>query len=181
MISLRIRNTHRTCLKQLVLAVFGMLTTSACATSRIGEAEVRQIDGVPCFTIPIKEEQRAGGAPRLSALSVYDASTAPTTEIWSFASPFAKMPTLSSDVCIPYGRAPTGSETTKSIPLQVGKKYGVILNTVRVDPSDPTFAYDARFCLVANPNGGVRVQQVIYSNGWRYEACEAQKSGALTE
>lgn len=172
MISLRIQKMRRTCLKQLVLAILAALTTSACATSRMGEAEVRQVDGVPCFTITEKEEQRAGGAPRLSALSVYDASASPTTEIWSFTSQLAKMPTLSSGACIPYGQAPAGSETTKSIPLQVGKKYGVVLSTEREDPSDPTFGYDARFCLVAKPDGGVRVQQVIYSKGWRYEACK---------
>lgn len=171
MIFLRIQRARQIYLRTMVLIVLVSSATGACATSRMGEAEVRQVDGVPCFTIPIKEEQRAGGAPRLSALSVYDASVVPTTEIWSFTSKSAKMPTLSSGACILYGQAPSGSEGTKSIPLQIGNKYGVILSTERVDPSDPTFGYDAKFCLVANPSGSVRVHQVIYNQRWRYEVC----------
>lgn len=172
MIFLQIQRMRRICPKPIVFAALLTLTTSACATSRMGEAEVRQLEGVPCFTIPEKEEQSAGGAPRLIALSVYDITVSPSTEIWSFTSKLAQKPPISSGACILYGQPLPGGESTKSVPLQLGRKYEVILSTERVNQTDPTFGYSARFCLAAKPGEAVRVKQVIYSKGWRYEVCQ---------
>jgi hypothetical protein len=171
MIFSRIQKIYRIYPSVLFAITFLVISTNGCARSRLGEAEVRQVDEDPCFTITAKEAQRAGGTLRISALSVYDASVTPTTEIWSFTSKLAKMPTLSSAACIRYGQVPSGTDGTKSEPLKVGKLYGVILSTERVDSSDPTFGYDAKFCLVEKHDGGVRVQQVIYNQGWRSEVC----------
>lgn len=168
---LRIQKTRRIYLRGLVLALLVPLTTSACATSRVGEVEIRQEGGMPCFTITPNEEHRAGGVPHLAALGVYDASVKPVIEVWAFNLSAEKSQPISSSTCVRYGQAPSESESTKAVPLQTGRVYEIFLKTKRVEPTDPTFGHEAKFCLVAKPDGGVRVHQVIYNKGWRYEMC----------
>lgn len=109
MIFFLIRKVQPTSRKLTVGAAVAALATSACATSRMGEADIRQEEGTPCFTITQKEEKRAG-IPRLMALSVYDASAKPVTEVWKFALPVATPMPMSSEICIHYGQPPSGAE-----------------------------------------------------------------------
>ncbi|WP_143451742.1 hypothetical protein [Janthinobacterium sp. 35] len=55
----------------------------ACATSRIADAEISSVNGIPCFTISLTEENR-NGQPLLGALSISDLSEKPAVGVWSF-------------------------------------------------------------------------------------------------
>ena len=84
------------------------LSLHACATSRIADAEISSIDGVPCFTISQTEEQR-NGQPLLGALSISDLSEKPVVGVWSFYMTGGKKVPLSSKSCLRYGDLPQGA------------------------------------------------------------------------
>jgi len=150
------------------------VSNSACVSTRLGEAAVKDQNGVPCFTVTEKEQQRAG-VPLLVALDLADVTvtTKPVVEIWSFVLPASeRAQPMPASACILYGQALPGSDVTKAPePLQTGRLYEVYLNARPVDTSDPTFGVHAKFCLIAQAGGGVKVHQVIYKDGWRTEEC----------
>jgi hypothetical protein len=156
----------------LLCALILFTTNEAIAASRLGEAEVRDDNGVPCFSINKNEEHRAG-IPALGSLSVDDATSKPNSRIWSFRfKPLGRSQAIGTSDCIRYGEAPAGSEITKvPEPLQAGKVYEVFLNASSSDTGDPTFGYDATFCLIPQANGTKKVQQIVYSDGWHFEIC----------
>jgi len=138
----------------------------------MGDAEVRDDNGIPCFTIT-KDEEKRSGIPALGAIAVDDTTTKPSNHIWSFSfKPFGKTRPIASSGCIRYGETPDGAETEKVAEhLQVGRIYEVFLNASSPDPHDPTFGYNAKFCLLSQPNGPAKVYQITYDNGWHYEQC----------
>lgn len=166
-----IRKIGPTCLKVIVSTTVTVLATTACATSRMGVADVRQEEGVPCFTVTPQEEERAG-APRLMALTVHDASVKPVTEVWWFTLSDLSPMLITSKICIRYGQAPIGSESVKALPLVVGRAYEVFLNTKLADKTDPTFGYMAKFCM----RKGLNTTPTLYqlkpgTQGWRNSEC----------
>ena len=72
---------------------------NASAASRMAEAEVQAVNGIPCFTIFIKEEMR-NGQPYLGALTVSDLSDEPVSEVWGFKMTGDKKVLLSSGSCL---------------------------------------------------------------------------------
>lgn len=157
----------------LVIALIVASTDSTLATSRMGEVDVRDEGGVPCFGISKKEELRAG-VPMLSSLKVYDVTAKPGSVVWSFElRPSGKSQPIPSNTCIRYGQAPRGFDIGNAeIPLGIGKVYAVEFGATPQDATDPTFGYDAKFCLISRPDGGVRVHQIIFDHGWQYDACK---------
>ena len=138
----------------------------------MGDAAVKDENGVPCFTITEKEQRRAG-VPLLGSLIVNEETNEQRRDIWLFGlNPPGRTQPMPASACILYGQAPPGAEVTKAAePLQTGRLYGVFLHARPVDTTDPTFGYDAKFCLVAQAGGGVKVHQVVYKDGWRVEEC----------
>lgn len=171
MIFFLIRKIQPTFRKLIVGTAVAALATSACATSRMGEADIRQEEGTPCFTITQKEEQRAG-TPRLMALSVYDASVKPVTEVWWFTLPDASPIPISSKICILYSQLPAGAEGIKALPLIAGRVYEVFLNAKLADTTDPTFGYMGKFCLLTESTTTTLHQLKPGTQGWRDGACK---------
>ncbi|WP_431104157.1 hypothetical protein [Roseateles noduli] len=174
--SSRTRPTRRTCLESslaiALCASLGALNT-ACATSRMGDAEVRLLDGQPCFSISAKEAAR-GPTIRLQAVLISDTSTKPVDRVWSVMLDQQRLPTLSPDSCVAYGQTPEGA-TSKPTPvpeLQSGKVYQVHLNTRSSDSSDPTRGYVGKFCFM--PDGANSRRLVPLKPGsreWIDEVC----------
>ncbi|AYM78445.1 hypothetical protein D9M09_23580 [Janthinobacterium agaricidamnosum] len=117
------------------------------ARSRMADAEVTSVNGVPCFSIS-KQEERRNGQPFLGALSVSDVTVKPTTEIWGFLMTDDKKIPLSSTNCIPYGNIPAHADAAPAPELKTGRVYEVFLNGRPADPADPTYGYVAKFCLI---------------------------------
>ena len=128
----------------ILLALSSM---NSCARSRMADAAVTSINGVPCFSISKKEERR-NGQPFLGALSVSDVTVKPTTEIWGFLMTDGKKISLSSTNCIPYGNIPAHADAAPAPELKTGRVYEVFLNGRSMDAADPTYGYVAKFCLV---------------------------------
>lgn len=163
--------------RHTTLFLLAMLAGSRVhAWSRMADARVYSINGQPCFTISNKEEAR-NGVPLLGALSVYDISSKPAEETWSFIFPATITMPMSARSCLLYGHAPAGSEATVAIQLQKGRMYSVFLNGRPGDPSDPTYGYKGKFCITSKADGG---QQVIVITrempAWRHEVCATASS-----
>lgn len=153
-----------------VTLALAILTVAAGATSRMGDADVREKNGAPCFTVTAQEEKRTG-ALHLMALNVYDMSTKPVVTVWSFGMSTDDGQPISSKTCVRYGHAPSGASGSPAAPLQAGKLYQVFLNAKSTRRNEPTFGYSARFCLLVQPDGKATVHRVVYQDGWRDEAC----------
>ena len=157
-------------LKFLALTIGLFSASCTFGTSRLGSAAVRQINNTPCFSITDSDINRDKPF-QLSALTVYDATVKPSKEVWSFILPPETPQKITSATCISYGQAPLKSESMKAIPLASGRIYEVYINASNSDPTDPTFAYEAKFCVLDQPNNGKTIHRIIFDKAWRYEPC----------
>jgi len=147
---------------------------SACATSRMGEAEVRIVDGMACFA-PSAEELKRVGASDIVGVSVNDLSRKPVSEVWTLqiygkVSPIS----LGGDSCVSYGAIAEGAVRTAPVPLKTGTMYSVYLNSKLTDPYDSTRAFMAKFCIY-KVNGAAETKLVQVKPGstaWRNETCD---------
>ena len=138
--------------------------------SRMGEAEVRQEAGLPCFTVTAREVQRAGGALELHGVFVSDLSVSPVARVWAFTlTPPGRTQPISPDTCVPYGQTPAGSEAMGPQILLPDRVYSVFLSAAPASGRDSTMGYKAKFCLVVQPDGSFKVLQL---RGEKYGARE---------
>jgi hypothetical protein len=139
----------------LLPALMVALLSSACAGSRVGEAEVRLQQGVPCFGVTAAE---AADAPTLvlHALQVHDLAVQPPLQVWSllWRRPAPTLPLgAGAGACVPFGPVPPGWDGAAAQPLQPGRAYHVYLNAAPEVGPRRRHGYDARFCLQASPQG----------------------------
>ena len=143
----------------------------ARATSRIADAEISSVNGTPCFTISQKEEKR-NGQPLLGALSISDLSEKPAVGVWSFYMTGGKKVPLSSKSCFRYADLPQGANGMPAPELQTGRVYSIFLNGRPNDPSDPTYGYMGKFCIVATSTGERQIIAIGSDTpAWRQDSC----------
>jgi hypothetical protein len=128
-------------------------------------------EGVPCFTVQNGHQK---DAPEFVSIEVYDESL--RGRVWEqFSIKLDRKPFLfSPSACLLYG---TLFENTNkfSIPakLEIGNHYEVAISAdVHKGRHSENRRYQARFCLYRTEDGGIKVHQVVYNDGWRYEACQ---------
>ena len=147
------------------------ISPEACAMSRMADAEVHMVNGLPCFSISKKEESR-NGIPQIGALNLSDISVQPATSVWFFIMPVKSRLPIRANSCILYGTAPAGAETRPAPLLKTGRMYDVFLNGRPDDPSDPTRGYVGKFCLKAKASGGQELVVVTSEmQEWIDEVC----------
>ena len=155
------------------------LTLSCSATSRVGQAEVTESGGRPCFGIP-DEPQTRRGAVRLDAISVSETGSTswknPPAELWSFtADPLAAALEARPGTCIRYGELPASAKIRQQpAALQYERVYAVEISARPANASSSTRGYKAEFCVKPAPHGGVTVHTVRWDEAakrWRYEVC----------
>ena len=158
-------------LQNALFILLMFLGLHACATSRIADAEISAVNGTPCFTISQKEEKR-NGQPLLGALSISDLSEKPVVGVWSFYMTGGKKVPLSSKSCLRYGDLPQGANGMPAPELQTGRVYSIFLNGRPNDPSDPTYGYMGKFCIVATPAGERRIIAIGSDTpAWKQDSC----------
>lgn len=157
-----------------VLALFlAFIASGSYAHSRMGEAEVRDVGGVPCFTVTKKEEKRADGKVLFQAISISDRTVKPVVEVWGFGTePAGRRQLITNAECYRYGEIPAGAAGEVAPPLQPGRLYSVGINAHPEDGTDPTRFYSARFCLVPLTNGKVKILQFKAINFQDYTECQ---------
>lgn len=142
----------------LILLLAGSVA-SATAAPRTGEAEVRESgNGLPCFTITEREEQR--GAPNFQAVTVYDISARPRIKMWAMAMPPDRTFPVLFSMCVPYGGRVQSLPQTASTPLQPGTVYEVSIDARPGGAPGLPRSYGARFCVVKRRGGGVVVHHI---------------------
>lgn len=161
------------CLIRVFALFLAFISGNSYATYRMGEAEVRDVDGVPCFTVTKKEEKRADGKIQFGALSIHDETVKPVVKIWRFGiEPPSRYESIVNAQCYKYGVVPTGAEGEVAPPLKPGRLYTVDINAQPEDGTDPTHFYAARFCLVPLANGKVKILSFKAENFQDYTACQ---------
>jgi len=129
-------------LPTLLLTV--LLVPPAQAARRIGEAEVRVgANGVPCFTISAREEQR-GGVPDFQAVTVSDSSGKP---MWQMTMPRERTFPVTHSMCIPYAGRVQALPQTPAAVLEAGTAYQVLIEARKARNAGSPLRYLARFCL----------------------------------
>lgn len=127
--------------------------------SRMGTAVVTEIDGLPCFSLPMERATRSG--LRLQVLYVAEkrspdnGMTLPA-ELWHIRSVnTANAPLLRPSMCIRYGDAPPGMVERTKKTLELFHPYHIAIR--QQSDGSGTVAYTAEFCLKPDANGLVRV------------------------
>jgi hypothetical protein len=162
--------------RHTLLFLLATLTTiDASAWSRIADAHVHSVNGMPCFQIA-NEEERSRGPVSLKMLTISTPGPNGWKDVWTVMFPNASFgdPTyrLPSRGCVRYGKAPEGAESSDAAPLIAGKVYGVSFLGRPPSASDPTSRYSADFCLLTAASGGFHVVQL--TNGKNTCAPEEQ-------
>ncbi|MCC2962881.1 hypothetical protein LK540_20825 [Massilia sp. IC2-278] len=127
-----------------ILLLTVLLALPAHAARRVGEVEVRAgANGVPCFTISRREEQR-GGAPDFQAVTVSDSSGKP---MWKMAMPRERTFPVTHSMCIPYAGRVQALPQTPAAALEPGKAYQVLIDARKAKNAGSPLRYLAWFCL----------------------------------
>ena len=135
--------------RTLTLCVAGLLLLPVQATRRVGEAQVRTDgNGLPCFTISEREEQRSG-TPDFQSITV----SAGERILWYMAMPRERTFPLSFSMCIPYGGRVPALPQTPSAALDEGRVYAVQLDTRPGNNTATLARYQTQFCLKAPATG----------------------------
>ncbi len=154
-------------------ATFLLLPIACTASSRMADAVVTERDGQPCFALsdqPIN---------RVNAAIVDDLSTVPPTSIWVVDIDHESGKLLAG--CVVYGQVFPNQKAghVPATTLRIGHIYEVGLMAERIDPTDPTQGYVARFCLAPQPgNAKPRVRQIVWNKQagrWGDEVCGLQQ------
>lgn len=123
------------------------LLSAACAGSRVGDAEVRLQQSLPCFGVTPREAE-ASPTLALNALLVHDLAVQPPRQVWSLlVRPQAPALPLTATACVPYGQVPPGYDGEAAQPLQAGHAYEVYLNAAPERGPRLRHGYNARFCV----------------------------------
>ena len=140
------------------------------AHARVGEAEVREGPrGGPCFTIAAREARL--GTPDFQAIAVWDG----VHPVWKMAMPKDHTFSLTYGMCVPYGGRVAALPRTASAPLLPGRVYNLRIDA-RMASGRTASAYEARFCVVRQRDGGAVVHQIGSGDreGRRMAGCVAQ-------
>ncbi len=144
----------------------------------MGEAEVREVEGLPCFA-PAAKELKRPGANNIVGIWVSDSSREPAEEVWAFGLYGSSAPIrLEAGACIPYGTTVAEAERLEPVALAKNTVYDVFLNSELTDPYDSTRGFAAKFCLREKSNdsdsdSGFAVIQIMPdSDAWYSEKCE---------
>jgi hypothetical protein len=132
-----------------------LLALSASAIARTGAAEVREGPrGGPCFTISPREERE--GTPDFHAVSVSDGQRL----LWKMTMPLERTFPLSFSMCVPYGGQVASLPHTQALALEAGKVYYLRIDARPGKVRGAAQAYEARFCLAKQRDGGAVVHQI---------------------
>ncbi|MHC1652738.1 hypothetical protein ACODUL_05515 [Stenotrophomonas maltophilia] len=155
-----------------LLLAFGMAFGGpAHALSRMGEVEISNHEGKPCFGLPASERRRLDTSVEVYGIEVYESDSRPLRDLWAFEHAYPASTPLPTGACIAYGQTPAAATVRQSpTPLQPGRLYSVSLHASR---KGPTHGYTTRFCLKAEADGTLKALQVRYhrTQGWTAAAC----------
>lgn len=145
----------------LLLLAAAFMTTEAHAVSRMGEIDIRQQNGTPCFSIT-REEESSNGPPLIHSVTVYEIAQGESpNEVWRLSLPQSRRIRVTTQVCLSYGETP--NESAPAPPLKIWQIYAVSMGGRTERRTDSTQGYHGDFCLV--PDEGERTRVVNIPRG----------------
>jgi hypothetical protein len=137
------------------VVLLALIVPPGAAGARMGEAEVRAGPrGGPCFTITPREDRL--GTPDFLAVTVSDGHRL----LWKMSMPAGRSFPLSFAMCVPYGGRVASLPQTPAASLEPGRVYALHIDARPGKEGKAATAYEARFCLAVQPDGGTIVHQV---------------------
>jgi len=131
------------------------------ATSRMGNAEIIDLNGTPCFSIPENFETRDGLPLHgifINELPNGDRNNLPNS-VWSFRPvDYDSLPKIFPNKCILFGENPAGTNQRTFEPLQLLKIYSVYIQAKHDGSS--MIGYTGKFCLKPAGSGRTFVQVI---------------------
>lgn len=162
--------------RMLILSL-ALASDGCAASSAIESAAVLDQDGVPCFAVT-----DAVGSEALDLQSLFvsetksaDWKTLPK-ELWSIrVAPAGASIDWLPISCIPYGQAPSGTDTqVPAQPLALRHVYTVFIGARAKREQRNVLGYKAQFCVVEA--AGRRIAREVSwdaaASKWRYDVCE---------
>ncbi len=141
------------------------------AYSAMGDADIRDDNGTPCFSITEQEENDANGQILFSGVAVYEDKPNGAL-VWRMSIKPA-VASLTAKECFRYGEIPPNADGEKPVELKPGKSYTVELRARAKNKSNPIHFYSAKFCLAQQADGKTGVHQIeIKKNEYDYEPCK---------
>jgi hypothetical protein len=165
------------------LLLSSFISTTSWSMSRIGRADVKEINGRPCFSISEDSESR-GTKIHLFSITVSETVSESwkvlPTELWSFlVDPPGQWIETVSGAYICYGDTPSSAKVrAEAKPLQQNHPYSVVIGAESVNSIIPAAGYKATFCLKPSLDGKIEVAVVLWDDKarrWRHEVCEFQR------
>jgi hypothetical protein len=167
-----------------VAAAFSIAGSGCSAMSRIGAADVRDVDGTPCFAVSTTSE--AGDAAiKLFALAVSDPEQRRDWQslpapLWAFeVVPKGSWITTTARNCVRYGETPQSAVADPPAkPLQPKRVYVVFIEARRADGAAATLGYEGAFCLRLGPAGKPTVHAVPWDKNaqrWQSSECDGER------
>lgn len=147
----------------LALGVAVSVLGCASASTRIGQAVVSEVNGLPCFAIAPTELSRvsAGGTYPVWGVNVERRAATGSEQVWQFFVGIGAAPvSISNESCIPYGHGTGDSPATGSPGLLPNVVHTVSIQSKNRSSSDPTSAYMAAFCVKVDDKARSLIQQV---------------------
>jgi hypothetical protein len=138
---------------------------SSFATSRLGIAEIRQVEGYPCFTIPMNGETRSG-VPLYGIFVKEDRMGGPeelAKDVWTSEDlSFPPKTRLHPERCIRYGENINTHTQSNIKPLELYKIYYVSI--IAKEEESNVISYVANFCITSDQLGRRKIQMIPRDN-----------------
>jgi hypothetical protein len=160
----------------MLLAAVGV--TNSCATSSRGDAQVKLVDGTPCFSVV------ETSTVKLSRLAVNQLSNekrdwkSPPNTMWLLGTKAApETIDITSQACLSYGQTPANMVALQEAkPLKPQTTYSVFLSGKPQPNNFNMLGYSATFCLIPTEDGKSIAAATVYdyvAEKWRDARCNA--------
>ena len=167
------RAHHDSALQHSVCATYALYTRCLChythCRCRSGFAQWRSL------LYYFASRRKSQWSAIAGSTSISDLSGKPAVDMWSFFMTGGRKIRLSAKSCLRYGKLPEGAKTAAGMPapeLQSGRVYSIFLNGRPNDPSDPTYGYRGKFCIMTAPSGDRKIIAIgSDTQVWKDDIC----------
>lgn len=165
-------------MRLLAVIVLALFAQGCNARQHMYDAEVREADGQPCFSVSSKRLGE-GEKVRVAAIEVSEVSASGAVASTRWLAGFVRStPPLSvtPSTCVVYGKPEVGYRGEEAKPLKPGVRYALGMNThVWRKQRWQNRAFQAYFCIVpGDRHAAARVRQVQWDEQgrkWRWDDC----------
>jgi hypothetical protein len=148
-------------IKAFIFTISLAITFVAYGYSGVGAADVRDDNGIPCFSITKEEEKKMGSLIVFNMLSVYVENNGEELVWRLWRSEKNHQIPFDSETCFSYGKKLPDTSSTESATLEVGRIYAFSLSLYAKNNLRPHINGSmGRFCLIPTEGGKVKIHPI---------------------